>query len=140
MRLFPAQKLIALALIIFLSETCCALCCGTMQVAALAMAKSCPMSKQHHCPKAEKPDAPNVAGQIAAYTDSTKRFCPFISKRGDATKNDYFEFKFSNASPVKLLSPSKVFLAGQAFTVDKTYRSLVRNRGSTYLANCVFRI
>jgi hypothetical protein len=138
-KFFSAQKLIALSLIVFLSGTCCLLCCDLTKVAAaFGTAESCPLSKTHHCPRPAKQEV-SGAGSLISSAEQTRTFCPFISKRGDAVQNVKGDLKFTAAAPVKIAAPP-VFFAKPAFTADRAYASLIRDRGSTYLANCVFRI
>jgi hypothetical protein len=136
MKFFSAQKLIALSLIIFLSGTCCLLCCEMMKVKA-AGGESCPLSKgSHHCPKANKPETSQNVVEAAA---DTEKCCPFISKRGEIAKNADVDLTFAGASLVKVSEPIELPV-DSAFAALKIYSSNVRDRGGTYLANCVFRI
>jgi len=137
MRSFVAQKLIALSLVVFLSGTCCLLCCKTMKAAASGTAESCPLSKGHHCPT--KSGKPNLTQAASAGAGQAEKCCPFISKRSDLARKTEIDHKASVSAPVRISLP-EFFLAGDTTQRSKIYHSVVRNRGSTYLNNCVFRI
>jgi hypothetical protein len=136
-KLLSAQKLIAFLLIVFLSGTCCLLCCD-LKVMAFTADESCPMGKKHHCPGSAKQEIPGT-GSPADSTYQTKTFCPFISRRGDIAQNVKSEIKFTAVLPVKTAAAPVVFTR-PAFTAGGAYTSPIRDRGGTYLANCVFRI
>jgi hypothetical protein len=132
MKLFSLQKLIAISLAIFLSGTCCLLCCGVNVLAS----HGCPLEKTHHCNAKTKvvDTRPSIGleGQV-------RNFCPFISKRSDLAQKNLDDVK-APSGKVFVTSSPKVFSGGKEYSATPLYNSVVRNRGSTYLANCVFRI
>ncbi len=134
------QKLLALSLIVFLSGTCCLLCCDLTKVAAaFAGAESCPLSKTHHCPQPVKQEV-STANAFTVSAEQTRTFCPFISKRGDVVvQNIKGDLKFIAVAAVKIAAPPVLF-AGPGFTAERASNSFIRDRGGTYLTNCVFRI
>ncbi|HEV7643044.1 MAG TPA: hypothetical protein VGO50_03805 [Pyrinomonadaceae bacterium] len=139
MRSLSVQKLLALSLIVFLSGTCCLLCCDLTKVAAaFGTAESCPLSKSHHCPRSAKQEV-STAGAFTSSVEQTRTFCPFISKRGDAVQNVKGDLKFTAVSVVKIAAPPVLFVE-PAFTADRASNSFIRDRGGTYLTNCAFRI
>ena len=143
MKFFSVQKLLALSLIVFLSGTCCLLCCDLTKAAAVfGAAESCPLSKTHHCPHPVKePAKPEVstAGTFNGSAEQTRTFCPFISRRGDLVQNVKSDLKFTAVAAVKIAAPP-IFFVKPVFAIDKANTSFIRDRGGTYLANCVFRI
>jgi hypothetical protein len=137
-KFLSAQKLIAFLLIVFLSGTCCLLCCDLKVMAFAVAAESCPMGKKHHCPGSAKKETPGT-GLLTGSTNQTKTDCPFISRRGDVAQNVKSEIKFTAVSPSKIASATVLF-ARPALALGRAYTSPIRDRGGTYLANCVFRI
>jgi hypothetical protein len=127
------QKLVALPLIIFLSGACCLFC----SVIPVVSAAHCPLERSGHCGK--------KSGQLSSAPSFTREGldgvlrCPFISKRSETAQKPVIE---TGAAAVKTAGISFLssFSAAKNSLSPHSYRSVVRNRGSTYLANCVFRI
>ncbi len=139
MKSVAVQKLLALSLIVFLSGTCCLLCCDLTKVAAaFGSAESCPLSKSRHCPRPAKQEV-STANTFTVSAEQTRTFCPFISKRGDVVQSVKGDLKFIAVAPVKIAAPPVLFVK-PAFTADRVSNSFIRDRGGTYLTNCVFRI
>jgi len=132
MRTFALQKLIALTLIVFLSEACCLLCCG---VTVMASHHSCPLEKTAHCDK----KAEETGTFLVREGQTRTNFCPFISKRSELGKSVVFDGKTVNSASAVTALP-KFTVVARKFSPPPSYRSTIRNRGSTYLTNCVFRI
>src|SRR5262245_507518 len=127
---FPfAQKLIALSLVVFLSGTCCLLCCEVMKAAPAEQAESCPMGgKDHHCcPKKDETGGQQLGSAAGEQPD---KCCPFISKRFDLARKNEPEQKGKVSSPVKIFSPAFLRVA-QTSSISLPYASVIHNRGST---------
>jgi hypothetical protein len=108
-----------------------------MKAAASGKAESCPMSKgRHHCPGSKKP---NVSQAASVSGETAENCCPFISKRFDLARKTETEQKSAVLVPLKFSAP-EFFSVKRSFPRVASYPSVVRNRGSTYLTNCVFRI
>lgn len=133
MKSVSAQKLIALSLVIFLSGACCLLCAVPLVIAAV----HCPLERSAaHCDKkvVESSKSPSVTRE----NQNIVR-CPFLLKRSELAQKPNVD---AGAVAVKAagISSSTFFISAKNYTFPHSYRSVIRDRGSTYLANCVFRI
>jgi len=108
---------------------------------AFSAAESCPLSKGgHHCPS-QKSAETNAAqdGEVKALASvQTESHCPFISRRSEPAWKPAFELKPAPAA-VKI-SLTGFFTVKKDFISPAAYRPVIRDRGGTYLKNCVFRI
>lgn len=97
---------------------------------------SCPMGTGHDCCKKKK-DAGNVAEAEEDKADCCV-FKPNKTLSADLQSNQ--NFKQSPAVTEKQETPIPVHFIRSSYQPAKIYHSAIRNRGSTYLQNCVFRI
>ena len=124
--------------VVWLSGVLVLVCCGSRLFTASAMTnepESCPM-KGHECCKKNK-DAKNVSKSEHDSADCCA-FKPLKTLSADLqnTKN----VKQSQTVTEKVEAPKPVYFIKQTYKSPNIYHSAIRNRGSTYLQNCVFRI
>lgn len=144
-----SQRIISGTLVIWLSGVVLLFCCGNMEARAAAAvaddAHSCPLAKTSRC---DKQQAASDGGEddqdFARFQKQSRAFdcCGFLPKVFDKArkieKNPQIALT-ATAATEKILAPKFSFVV-RAAESPKIYRAIVRNRGSTYLKNCVFRI
>ena len=134
------RKSLSAFFVFWLSSVLVLACCGLQLFTALAVSamneESCPMGKGHECCKKNK-DAKNVSE-----TDKDKADCCAFkpAKTLSADLQNTKETKQSPAVTEKIEVPKPVYFINQTYPTTPVYHSAIRNRGSTYLQNCVFRI
>ncbi|MDQ3801465.1 MAG: hypothetical protein M3384_18745 [Acidobacteriota bacterium] len=140
-----SQRIISGVLVVWLSGLVLLFCCGNMEArAAETEADSCPLAKMSHCDKqqaaSDGEDNPDFAGfQKQSQAADCCGFLPAVfDKARKIEKNPQIALT-ATAATEKILAPKFSFVV-RAAESPKIYRSVVRNRGSTYLKNCVFRI
>lgn len=130
-------KTISAVLVFWLSSVLVLVCCSPHLWAASAMKmdESCPMQKGHECCK--KNQANNISG-----TQKIDDSC-CIYKPQRTLSTDLQTVKISKQIQVvteKIETPKPVYFVQTSYKPTKIYHSAIRNRGSTYIQNCVFRI
>ena len=135
-----AKRIFTTALVVWMSGIVLFLCCEMPSSAAAMEMESCPLAKKGNCAKTVAEDS----------TDDSK-----TSFKGESRRIDCCNFpaqifdkarKIEAAPQATVISKSVEMPAPKFFIVEKNFnfstvpRSFVRNRGSTYLNNCVFRI
>lgn len=111
-------------------------CCNMPTQAAEAEIESCPLAKKSNCSKAVRENSEHSFGQEPRTVDC----CAFPAKIFDKVRKVE---KQPEAAKVALLVeiPAQRFSRFEKTSATSTfYQSFVRNRGSTHLTNCVFRI
>jgi len=131
-----AKRIFTAALVLWLSGIVVLFCCDMPAEAAGAEIESCPLAKKAHCTKtAETNSEYSFEGQPRTFD-----CCVFPAKIFDkARKLEKSPESAAIAETVETAAP-KFFIVGEIFNSPKLYQSFVRNRGSTHLRNCVFRI
>lgn len=133
------KRAIAGFLAVWLSGVVFLFCCE-MPLAKASETESCPLEKASHCNK-------KLPSETASQFDSletkneTVNCCPFMTQVFDkARKLETNPQTAEITATVIVVSPTKLsFLKTTAPSLTE-YQSIVRNRGSTYLRNRVFRI
>jgi hypothetical protein len=132
------QRIISGALVIWLSGVVLLFCCGNMQ-ARVSEADSCPLAKAGHC---DKQAVSENAVDFASFQRETGAFdcCGFLPKVFDKARKIEKIPQPATAATVAKISAPKFSFVVQRVESPKVYQPAIRNRGSTYLKNCVFRI
>lgn len=137
-------KAIAGFLAFWLSSVLVLACCGGHFFRAeasgivLEEAESCPMGAGHECCKKSKKETPgeNISESEKRDTADCCTFKPAKTLSSDLQNYSFFK---TSEKALEFEKPRLAFLERPSPAV-KFHRSIVRNRGSTYLQNCVFRI
>lgn len=132
------KRIIAGLLAVWLSGVVFLFCCE-MPMAKAAEAESCPLAKTNHCHK--KSAGADVSQFVSLQTDDrTFDCCRFPSQVFDkARKIETIQQTAAVATIVKVAPPQFSFVETN-FKRREIHQSFIRNRGSTFLRNCVFRI
>jgi hypothetical protein len=101
--------------------------------------ESCPL-KGHECCK-KKAKAEDNSSKISEDENKTIDCCAFkpiktLSADLENSKNS----KQTAIATAKVKIPKPVYFIKQTYKIPQVYHSAIRNRGSTYLKNCIFRI
>jgi len=131
-----AKRIFTAALVFWLSGIVVLFCCDMPANAAVAEIESCPLAKKAHCAKTVETDSEHsFEGQPRTFD-----CCVFPAKIFDkARKLEKSPESMAIAETIEIAAP-KFFVVGKIFKSPEFYQSFVRNRGSTHLRNCVFRI
>ncbi len=128
--------------VFWLSSVLVLVCCGShlFRVSAMsAEAESCPL-KGHECCK-KKAEVENNSAKVSESEGKTADCCAFKpSKTLSADLQNSKNSKQSQVLTAKVQTPKVVYFIKQTYKIPQIYHSAIRNRGSTYLQNCVFRI
>lgn len=133
-----SQRIISSLLIVWLSGVVLLFCCGNMKARA-AEAESCPLAKAGHCNRQASGEA-NV--DFARFQRESHAFdcCGFLPQLFDkARKIEKNPQALAAATIGKIAAPKFSFVI-HSVKSTKVYQPVIRNRGSIYLKNCVFRI
>jgi hypothetical protein len=128
--------------VFWLSGVLVLVCCGSQFFRTSAKSvesESCPM-KGHECCK-KKAKAEDNSATISENESETADCCAF--KPNKTLSADLQNTKNTKQSAViteKVETPKPVYFIKQTYKIPQVYHSAVRNRGSTYLQNCNFRI
>ena len=134
-------KTISAVLVFWLSSVLVLVCCSPHLLMASASTlkveddTSCPMQKGHECCQKNK-DAKSFSE-----TENNADCCIF--KPSKTLSGDLKTVKITKQTQVvteQIQTPKPVYFIKQSSTSPQVYHSAIRNRGSTYLQNCVFRI
>ena len=131
------RKAVSVFLVFWLSSVLVLVCCGTRlwTASAMKMDENCPMKKDHECCKKNQ-------GNNASQTEKDKAEC-CIFKPNRTLSADLQTVKITKQTPAKIEkieAPKPVYFVRISYKSPKVYHSAIRNRGSTYIQNCVFRI
>jgi hypothetical protein len=132
------QKSSSAFLVIWLSSVLVLVCCSAhlLTASAMKMDEICPMKKGHEC-CAKNKDAKKISEPQKDGDDCC------IFKLNRTLSADLQNVKISKQAATVILSqetPKPVYFIKDSYLAPKVYHSAIRNRGSTYLQNCVFRI
>lgn len=131
-------KTISAVLVFWLSSVLVLVCCSPhlLMASVEEMDESCPMKKGHDCCQKNK-DAKSVSE-----TEKDKADC-CVFKPNRTLSGDLKTVKITKQTQVvteQIQTPKPVYFIKQTYQSPQVYHSAIRNRGSTYLQNCVFRI
>ena len=138
-RILP--KAISAFLVFWLSGVLILVCCSSHLFTASASnvvteeSESCPMKKGHDCCQKNQ-------GESISETEKDQDAC-CIFKPGRTLSNDLQnnqQVKQAQTVVELFQTPTPVYFIKQTYKSPKIYQSAIRNRGSTYLKNCIFRI
>jgi hypothetical protein len=131
-------KTVSAVLVFWLSSVLVLVCCSPhlFTASVMKMDESCPMQKGHECCNKNK-DAKSLS-ETKKINDSCCVFKP--TKTLSADLQTVKITKQTKVATEKVELPKPVYFIQTAYKSTKIYHSAIRNRGSTYIQNCVFRI
>jgi hypothetical protein len=140
-----SQRIISGALVLWLSGVALLFCCGNMEAQAAETADSCPLAKKNNCSKQTARDGDAAAEDDLDFArfekaNQTLDCCSFLPKVFDKARKIEKNPEAALAAPTAKISASKFSIVLQSVKSKQTYQPVIRNRGSTYLKNRVFRI
>ena len=125
-------------LAVWLSGAVFLFCCE-MPKAKASETESCPLKKASHCDKKADGEIVSPSASLAA-ENHTIDCCRFPAQVFDKARKLETQQQAAKAPAiVKVPSPEFAVFKIKPHTPN-FYQSVVRNRGSTFLRNCVFRI
>lgn len=130
------SKAISAVMILWLSSVLILLCCLTMteEVSASEMIPECHQTQKHQLPSE---DAENISESKTNNFDC----CVFKPQKTVATDLQTLkDLKHIQVAEKPIALEKPVYVVKQNYQPTKVYHSAIRNRGSTYLTNCNFRI
>lgn len=132
------KRVIAGLLAVWLSGVVFLFCCEATKSKS-TVAESCPLAKTNHCHKMPggKTDLEFAALQTENQTFDCCRFPVQVFDK--ARKIETVQQAAIVSTVVKISAPKLSFIKTD-FKFPAVYQSFIRNRGSTFLRNCVFRI
>ena len=101
----------------------------------MAEPESCPLAKKGDCSKSPDKDSEHYFGQETRAANC----CAFPAKVFDKVRKIEKQPELATAAIVEIAA-LKFSRTEKNFPSPKLFQSFVRNRGSTHLTNCVFRI
>ena len=103
-------------------------------------AESCPLGEGHGCCK-KKAILDDNLPKVSEDESKTIDCCAFKPQKTlSSDLSDSKNFKQSVIATEKIATPKPIYFIKQTYKIPQVYHSAIRNRGSTYLRNCVFRI
>lgn len=132
------KRVVAGLLAVWMSGAVLLFCCEKLN-AKSSDAENCPLSKTEHCRK--QSSAASVA-QFASLQVSSQMSdcCRFPSQIFDKVRKFETDQQTAEVAPATEISAARVFIIRRILTSPKIHQPFIRNRGSTYLRNRVFRI
>lgn len=132
-----AKRIFTAALLLWMSGVVLFLCCLPTTKAASEEAESCPLAKKKaHCSKAVEIDFEHSFEQQTRTIDC----CTFPAKIFDKVRRTEKSPEVAKTSESLVIAAPKFSFIEKDFKAPQFHQSFVRNRGSTHLQNCVFRI
>ena len=127
--------------VFWLSSVLVFFCCGShlFTVSAFSVenkeAETCPLGKGHDCCKGKK-------GKAVSQSENENPDCCFYKPQKTLSDNlqSFSEINQTQVVTEKFETPKPVYFVQNSYKPAKVYHSAIRNRGSTYIQNCVFRI
>ena len=128
-------KAISAFLVFWLSSILVFVCCGLMasEVSAQETIPEC----HKHLTEEKSDDADKISETEKDKADCCA-FKPTKTLSSDLQNSK--NIKQSQSVTEKIVIPKPVYFIKQTYQSPSVYHSAIRNRGSTYLQNCVFRI
>jgi hypothetical protein len=139
-------KSISVFFVVWLSGVFVLIGCGSHFFSVFAMnsteveAEICPLGKGHECCK-KKSKAENDSPKVSEDQNKTIDCCAF--KPNKTLSADLSNSKVTKQSAVASKKPEiskAIFFNKESREIPQVSRPIIRDRGSTYLRNCVFRI
>lgn len=128
------KRTVAGLLAVWLSGVMFLFCCEATR-AKMSEAESCPLAKKNHCHKQSNGEAFSIEAE-----NQMLDCCRFPSQVFDKVRKIEANYQAAKTVDKIIIAPPKYTFAASDFVSAKVYQSVVQNRGSTYLKNCVFRI
>ena len=132
------KRIFSAALVFWMSGVIVLFCCGNMPTvkAASEEIESCPLAKKGRCAKTSEENTDYSFNQGSNAFDC----CAFPARIFDKVRK--IEKSPESAMVVEAIEVStpRLYLTAKTYQTPQFYQSFVRNRGSTYLQNRVFRI
>jgi hypothetical protein len=132
--------------IVWLSGVLILVGCGSSFFKASAMnlmaeeAESCPLGEGHECCK-KKAKVENNSTKVSEDKSKPVDCCTFKPvKTLSADLSNSKNTKQTAVLTEKVETPKALYSIKQTYKIPQVYHSAIRNRGSTYLKNCVFLI
>ncbi len=130
------KRITTFALAVWMSGIVLFVCCQMPSAnAAGAEMENCPLAKKGDCGKTSE----EVTGEFFGKESQSLDCCVFPAKVFDKVRKIEVQPSAIISEAFEVAAP-KVFSVSATFQSPKFYQSFVRNRGSTHLNNCVFRI
>lgn len=126
-------KAISAFLVFWLSSVLVVICCGIM-TPEVSASEDIPECHKKHQTDNDK----NKISESESEKDDCCVFKPVKTLSYDLQKQQ--EVEQSLAITEKFVTPKPVYFTKQTYNSPAIYHSAIRNRGSTYLINCNFRI
>lgn len=131
------KRIFTTALAVWMSGIVLVICCQMPSaVAASAEMESCPLAKKSDCAKSAQGNSGESSGNESQSFDC----CVFPVKVFDKARKIEIQPQTAEVIEAVELAAPKGFIVRRTFASPKIHQSFIRNRGSTYLRNRVFRI
>ena len=132
------KRVVTGLLAVWLSGVVFLFCCETSKAKA-SETENCPLSKTSHCNKESNDE---TVSQLASFQteNHTIDCCLFRSQVFDKARKFETNQPTAELAAVVKAPTAKFFFVKHESGSPKVYHSLILNRGSTRLNNCVFRI
>jgi hypothetical protein len=103
-------------------------------------AESCPLGEGHDCCK-KKAKVDDNSAKVSEDESKTIDCCAFKPQKTlSADLSNSKNTKQTAVATEKVETPKPLYFIKQTYKIPQVYHSAIRNRGSTYLKNCVFLI
>lgn len=102
----------------------------------MAEPESCPLAKKGDCSKSAEKASEHYFGRETRVANC----CAFPAKIFDKVRKTEKQPELATAAAIVEIAAPKFYRTEKTFPSPKSFQSFVRNRGSTHLTNCVFRI
>lgn len=129
-RIFP--KVVSASLVFWLSNVLILVCCGTM-ISQVSAQEPVP-----ECHKHQTADNSNKISETETNNYDCCVFKPNKTLSEELQKQQNVKQSPAVTEQVQISEP--IYFTKQIYKSPAIYHSAIRNRGSTYLKNCVFRI
>lgn len=134
------KRIFTVALVVWMSGIVLFLCCEMPTNAAAIEMESCPLAKKGNCSKTVADNSTDDSKTSFGRELRAFDCCNFPAQIFDkARKTEVAPQATVISKSVEIAAP-KIFVVERFFNSSTFHQSFVRNRGSTYLNNCVFRI
>jgi len=135
--LCKTKQILAGSLMVWLSGVVFLFCCQTMTVHA-SRVENCPMPKTSHCHKS--PDK-NDSQSVSIESEQTAiEFCSAPFQVFDKARKLEINQQTAEVTAKIVIPTPKFSFVKSVSHSSNFYQPVIRNRGSTFLINCVFRI
>ena len=131
------KRIFTAALAVWMSGIVLVICCQmSLAMAASAKTETCPLAKKGNCAKSFQENQSESFGNESQSFDC----CVFPAKVFDKARKIEAQPQTTEAVETIEIAAPKSFIIRRTFTSPKIHQFFIRNRGSTYLRNRVFRI